>query len=195
MSNRISEIMDRINQLESELEKEVAKRHALMEEKFLAFGEEIKNIHQKAKVGAVRYLFNANLLFILSAPIIYSLIIAFVLLDIMVSFYQAICFPIYKIEKVKRKNYMTFDRHKLSYLNMIEKMNCLYCSYGNGVIAYAREVAAQTEKYWCPIKHSLRIHGVHKYYRSFEDYGDGDEYQEKLLEHQDELKGGDKKAD
>jgi len=187
MSNKISEIIDKINALEGELEKEVAKRHVLMEEKFLALGEEIKKMQQKAKISSLRYLANANILVILTVPIIYSLIFAFVLLDLLVSIYQAICFPIYKIEKVKRKDYLIFDRRKLTYLNFIEKINCTYCSYGNGVIAYAREIAARTEKFWCPIKHSLRKHGVHQYYRSFEEYGDGEEYHKRLIEHQKEL--------
>ncbi len=189
MDSKINEIIDKINQLEGELEKEVDKRHAIMEKKFLALGDEMKKIHHKVKVSAVRYVLNANILFILSAPIIYSLIIAFVLLDLMVTIYQAICFPIYKIEKVKRKEYFVFDRRKLEYLNIIEKINCTYCAYGNGVLAYAREIAARTEKYWCPIKHALRVKGVHKYYRSFEDYGDGDNYHDELIKHRNEIKG------
>jgi hypothetical protein len=105
----------------------------------------------------------------------------------MVSLYQAICFPIYKIQKVKRKGYFNYDRAKLPYLNIIEKLNCTYCSYGNGVIAYAREVAACTEKYWCPIKHDSKIKGAHAYYRNFEEYGDAKDYQTRLVKHQKEL--------
>ena len=55
--------------------------------------------------------------------------------------YQAICFPVYKIPKVRRRDYLVFDRHHLAYLNIIEKINCAYCSYANGAIAFMREVA------------------------------------------------------
>lgn len=29
--------------------------------------------------------------------------------------------------------YVVFDRRHLAYLNAIEKLNCAYCEYGNGV--------------------------------------------------------------
>jgi len=32
------------------------------------------------------------------------------------------------------------DRHHLAYLNVIEKLNCEYCGYANGVFAYVREI-------------------------------------------------------
>jgi hypothetical protein len=43
---------------------------------------------------------------------------------------------------------MIFDRTHLAYLNLVEKINCAYCSYGNGLAAYLREIAARTEQYW-----------------------------------------------
>lgn len=49
----------------------------------------------------------------------------------------------------------------LSYLNAIEKLNCVYCGYGNGVIAYGREIIARTEQFWCPIKHASKAAGEH----------------------------------
>ncbi len=189
MATKIDEIITHIRKLEEDLEKEFTKQSEKAKEKFTTLDDEISAKYHNAKIGVFRYLREANILFILSSPIIYSLIIAFALLDIMVTIYQVICFPIYKIEKVKRKDYFKYDRAKLPYLNIIEKLNCTYCSYGNGVIAYAHEIAARTEKYWCPIKHSLRKHGVHKYYRSFESYGDGDNYHQRLIEHQKELEG------
>jgi hypothetical protein len=57
---------------------------------------------------------------------------------------------VYRIPRVRRAEYLVVDRHHLQYLNGIERMNCLYCGYGNGVLAYAVEVAARTEQYWCP---------------------------------------------
>ena len=60
----------------------------------------------------------------------------FLLMDLFVTTYQAVCFPIYGIPKVRRSDYLVFDREDLPYLNAIEKFNCFYCSYGNGGAAY-----------------------------------------------------------
>jgi hypothetical protein len=87
---------------------------------------------------------NADMMHIVTAPVIYSLIAPFVLLDIFVTVYQAVCFLVYRIERVKRSDYLIFDR-----------INCAYCSYGNGLPADAREIAGRTEQYWCPIKHEV----------------------------------------
>ncbi len=54
----------------------------------------------------------------------------------------------------------------------LEKLNCAYCSYANGVIAYVREIAGRTEQYWCPIKHARRAIGAYSHYAQFHDYGD-----------------------
>jgi hypothetical protein len=72
------------------------------------------------------------------------------------------------------------DRHNLSYLNVIEKMNCMYCGYFNGVVAYAREMAARTEQHWCPIKHARRVGDIHSRYKYFLDYGDGKRYRKEI---------------
>jgi hypothetical protein len=123
-----------------------------------------------------RYLANARPLVVLTAPVIYSLIVPFVILDIWVSLYQAVCFRVYRIPQVRRGQFLVFDRAGLAYLNAVEKLNCAFCSYANGVIAYVREVAARTEQYWCPIKHARRVLGAHARYAGFEEYGDGETY-------------------
>jgi hypothetical protein len=107
-------------------------------------------------------------------------LIPFVLLDAAVAFYQWICFPVWGIARVPRRGYFVIDRHRLGYLNGIEKMNCLYCSYANGVIAYVREVAARTEQYWCPIRHGRRSRDPHARYDGFVPYGDAPGYRHGL---------------
>jgi hypothetical protein len=101
-----------------------------------------------------------------------------VLLDIGVTLFQAICFPIYGIPKVKRADYVIFDRQYLSYLNIIEKLNCAYCSYFNGIIGYIQEIAARTEQFWCPIKHAHHLCTLHSRYQNFIDYGDAESYRQ-----------------
>ncbi|MEI6529622.1 MAG: hypothetical protein WCN88_04515 [Candidatus Falkowbacteria bacterium] len=91
---------------------------------------------------------------ILSAPILWLPLIAILILDFFVTLYQAVCFPIYGLEKVKRSDYILVrDRNKLAYLEPIEKIGCMYCGYANGFFLYAKEIAGLTEKYWCGIMH------------------------------------------
>jgi hypothetical protein len=51
--------------------------------------------------------------------------------------------------KVRRSDYIILDRQKLRYLNSIERLNCAYCGYANGAIAYVQEIAGRTEQHWC----------------------------------------------
>jgi hypothetical protein len=81
---------------------------------------------------------------------------------------------------VPRRAYFVIDRHLLAYLNGIEKANCTFCSYANGLIGYVREVAACTEQYWCPIKHARAIVSPHQRYHLFVDYGDARGYRHEL---------------
>jgi hypothetical protein len=99
------------------------------------------------------------------------------MVDLAFTLYQHICFRAYGVSRVRRRDYLVNDRHKLVYLNTIEKVNCAYCGYTNGVIAYAREIIARTEQYWCPIRHARRVRGAHARYPRFFDYGDAEAYQ------------------
>jgi hypothetical protein len=103
------------------------------------------------------FLRDSNLLVLLTTPIIWFCLFPIVFLDLVFTMYQTICFPVYGIPKARRSDFVLFDRHRLAYLNLIEKLNCLYCAYANGVFAFVTEVAARTEQYWCPIKHALRM--------------------------------------
>jgi hypothetical protein len=102
------------------------------------------------------------------------------ILDLFVSFYQMTCFPIYGVAKVRRGNYIVFDRQQLEYLNIIEKFHCTYCAYGTGLIAYVEEIVARTEEYFCPIKHARKMLGTHARYARFLDYGDAADYEARL---------------
>lgn len=119
--------------------------------------------------------FLKDLFIILTAPVIYLQIIPALLLDVFVTIYQKICFPIYDIPPVDRSKYISFDRHKLNFLSPIKKINCLYCKYFNGVMSYVREVAARTEVFWCPLKNKFR-ESPHQYYNNFADRGEPREF-------------------
>ena len=94
--------------------------------------------------------------------------------------YQWVCFPIYGIARVRRRDYFTLDYHKLGYLNVIEKAHCVYCGYVNGFVAYVREIAARTEQYWCPTRHATPIPTPHQRYYLVVDYGDAEGYRRNL---------------
>jgi hypothetical protein len=109
-------------------------------------------------------------------PLLYLGIVPLLLVDLFILIYQAICFPIYGIPKVRRAEYVIFDRGKLHYLNGIERLGCRYCSYANGLMAYAVEVAGRTEQRFCPIKHARKILAPHSRYERFLPYGDAAAY-------------------
>ncbi|MFH1286931.1 MAG: hypothetical protein ABII02_04250 [Candidatus Magasanikbacteria bacterium] len=115
----------------------------------------------------------------LSAPFIYSVIIALVTMDILVEIYHRMCFPIYGLDYVRRREYIKIDRHKLSYLNWFQKINCVYCGYANGLLHYVSEIAGVTEAYWCGIQHqkSKTFHPT-SHQVSFLQYGDEKDYLE-----------------
>ena len=180
MNTTIEQILQQLADLQSKLQRELHERsnrlYVNVANGRVEFERRLREQNRALKIGLAKYIGNARLSVILTAPLIYSLIIPFVLLDIFVTVYQAICFPIYNIPKVKRSDYLNFDRMKLDYLNAIEKFNCAFCSYGNGIIAYVREVAARTEQHWCPIKHARRRLDMHNRYPKFTEYGDGEQY-------------------
>lgn len=192
MTTQLDALMDRLREVQAEIEVELAKRREQLrfhlENRRIVFEKEVLRIHRELKTRATRYLIDANPLMILSAPVIYSLIVPIALVDLWVMAYQAICFPIYKIPKVRRRDYLVFDRHHLAYLNIIEKINCAYCSYANGAVAFVREVASRTEVYWCPIKHARRVLGPHPHYQGFADFGDAEGFRERLAAMKDGAK-------
>jgi len=182
--DEITQLAGSIRALERQLEEALAKRRVELNYKvndgIVQFEHVVIVRHRLLKARLLSYIFGARPAMILTAPAIYSLIIPLVLLDLFVLVYQGLCFPVYGIPRVRRKDYMAFDRGRLAYLNAIETINCAYCSYANGLLAYVREVASRTEEYWCPIKHARRVLGVHPRYGSFVDYGDGDAYRHEL---------------
>lgn len=184
MNGRIDELMARIRELQTELEADLEQKRANfryhLENHRVRFEREVLALHRKFKRGALRYVLEAPVSFLLTAPVIYGALLPMLLLDLSVSLYQAICFRVYGIPRVVRREHFVYDRGLLRYLNWIERMNCLYCSYANGLMSYAREIVARTEQYWCPIKHARRLLDSHGRYARFFDYGDAERYRREL---------------
>lgn len=93
---------------------------------------------------------------VVSLPLIFSVFIPIVIADVWVEVYHRIGFWLYGLDYIPRNRYIRIDRHKLSKLNWIEKIGCIYCGYANGWFAYAQQIAATTEGYWCAIKHETK---------------------------------------
>lgn len=154
------------------------------------FEAEVREAHRRARAGWLHWIRSAEVRNALSAPFIYSMIVPFLLLDLGLSIYQAVCFRLYRIPLVDRTRYIVIDRHRLGYLNVIERLNCVYCGYANGLLAYAREITARTEQYWCPIKHARRVLDSHGRYARFLDYGDAEDWEAGLVRLRTELRAG-----
>lgn len=184
MANQIESLMERIKGLENELIQELQKKeqefYYEVIRKKVRFEREARKQHRALAQKIRHYLRQSDVLTILTAPVIWFCLVPGIFLDLAISVYQAICFPVYGIPKVRRSDYIVLDRQYLSYLNGIEKFNCLYCGYFNGLLAYVREVVARTEQYWCPIKHARKLKTVHNRYKNFLDYGDAKGYREKI---------------
>ena len=191
MNTRIRELLEQMQRLESELRDALHERetklHYHLVGKRIEFDRAVREAHKKLKVGWVRWLSRSKPLNVITAPVIYSLIVPLLFLDLSVSIYQAICFRAYGIPRVKRNQYIVIDRHHLAYLNPIQKIACAYCGYANGLMAYCREIASRTEQYWCPIKHAHKILDTHHRYAKFLDYAEAEDFARKTKEFRKEL--------
>ena len=184
MNDRISKILAQITALENDLRSAVHDQESRMffeiRGKRVEFEGSVKAAHNKLKTNFFRWLVTNRPQNLITGPIIYAMIFPLMMLDLCVSFYQWACFPIYGVTKVRRSDYIVFDRHQLGYLNFIEKFHCTYCEYGNGLMSYMAEILARTEEYFCPIKHAHKILGTHGRYKQFLNYGDAADYEARL---------------
>lgn len=192
MDSRIDEIAAQIKSLEDELMIELRKKQDeffyTLEDKKVKFQESVIKEGRSKIISSIKYLSSFPVLAVLTIPFIWSMMIPALMVDIFVTIYQSVCFPIYKIPKVKRKDYVVMDRYNLFYLDRVEKINCLYCEYFNGVIGYTREIAARTEQFWCPIKHAKPQMDMHSRYEKFFDFGDFEAYRKELNERRSDFK-------
>lgn len=120
---------------------------------------------------------------IIVIPIVSTCLIPIVITDIWIEIYHRTCFPLCRIPYVKRSNYIKLDRYKLKYLNIFQKIYCIYCGYANGVIQYWVKISGETENYWCSLQHEKGDGFVPpKHHKKFLEYGDKNEFKEKYPE-------------
>jgi len=181
MNENIRRILNEISELEEELatviDEQQERLHYRIEGSKIRFEENLRRIHHELKTGVLPWLRKSELRNIVSAPFIYAMIVPFVMLDVFLFVYQSVCFPLYRIPKVRRSNYVVVDRHHLGYLNVIEKVNCMFCGYADGLLSYTRQIVSRTEMYWCPIKHARKVLDPHRRYARFTDFETGEDYE------------------
>lgn len=191
VNEQIKKIVDKIYVLEEELRTLLYEQQSQFSYKVagkrVEFEKSIREAHKKLKTSWFYWFITVSPKHLLSGPFVYGLIIPLLMFDIGVSVYQSVCFRLYGISRVKRSAHIIFDHQHLAYLNIFEKINCLYCSYASGIISYGREIASRTEQYWCPIKHAHKLLDVHHRYTNFLDYGDAENYQENMAKVRKEL--------
>ncbi len=184
MNDKIKEMIEEIEALKLKLGEEISQHERDIsydiQNGYVQFEKEIFERQKQNMMHLWDWFREIPLLQLLSAPVVYMMIIPAILLDMMLFVYHSVVSRVFKIEFGKRNDYVVFDRQYLGYLNVIEKLNCLYCAYFNGVMQYASSIAARTELHFCPIKHAKKIAYKHEFYNTFLSYGDGDVYQEKL---------------
>lgn len=183
LKNRKEESIKSLEEFKEKLQNEIDNRldYLYAKKDFIkqALSKETKEKNKPYYRSFLVSLLHIHIRHLLSIPFIYAMIIPAIILDIFLEIYHRICFPLYGIPIVKRSDYFVLDRRFLSYLNWFEKFNCLYCSYFNNLIAYTREIAWRTEKYWCPIKHSKRLPDPHPHYEDFAEYIDWEDFRTK----------------
>jgi hypothetical protein len=189
MKSTIKDILAKIESLDTDLREEyirLSEKYGFsLEKRKVIFVEEIRKHNKAMKLPKWKFpLSMMNIRQIIAIPFILGMIIPAIFLDICITIYHAVAFPLYGIPRVKRYEYIIFDRRFLDYLNIIQKVQCLYCSYVNGLFAYAVEIAARTERYWCPLKAAHKPKFSHGWYKDFADYGNPEEWKEKY--HHDE---------
>ena len=176
MKSRIGQILEDIRlkkqEITNEYDKLKDKYGFKIEGKKIIWNKWKKEEFKKEKKSVLDSIFTVEFREFLSLPFIWGMLIPAIFLDICLFIYQNTAIRLYKIPLAKRSDYIVFDRKQLAYLNWIQKLDCIYCSYFNWLVQYAVEVAWRTEKYWCPIKHARKKAWSHDWEEFFADYWD-----------------------
>ena len=137
MKSTISRILQEIENKRKELAEEyerIKKKYNFEYIKWkITFSKEQKLENKKKKRSFWQTTKSTTFREYLSIPFIYSMMIPAVILDLFLFMYQQTAMRLYRIPLVKRSDYITLERKHLDYLNWVEKLNCIYCSYGNSL--------------------------------------------------------------
>ena len=96
MNEKIRHLLDQISALEDDLRQEVLAQEASalykIKGKRVEFEAVVRLAHRQLKTGFFRWLVTYRPQNLITGPIIYSMIVPMLLLDLCVSFYQLTCF-------------------------------------------------------------------------------------------------------
>ena len=84
--------------------------HNQIHKKKVRFGQEVKKAHRELTKKIGPYLRDASIQNILTALVIWFCLLPALFMDLVISIFQAICFPVYGIPKVRRSDYVVIDR-------------------------------------------------------------------------------------
>lgn len=177
-SNLKSRYDNKIDKISKEYDELKSKYEFRLDWKKIIWNKDRKKELKRLKKSVLDTIFWATIREILSFPFIWMMLIPAFILDLWLFIYQNTAIRLYKIPLAKRSDYIVFDRWQLAYLNWIQKINCIYCSYFNWLMQYAVEVAWRTERYWCPIKHAAKKNWEHDWECDFAEYWDPDWFKE-----------------
>ena len=108
--------MHSIKNLQQELKEEV-KRIRIetyeIRDRSIRFKDEVRAHHKSQLVRVFDYLRHARLRNIATAPMIWLCVFPALFMDLVISLYQAVCFAVSGIPKVRRADYMVMDRKYL----------------------------------------------------------------------------------
>jgi len=185
MNHTIHDMVTEIEAMKAKLKQEIAKEEKRaasyrVEGDFIIFDRENLQKQRAHMKHLWVWLREVPLIQLMTAPVIYGMVIPAVILDVFLFVYVRVVAPVFKLKFAKRRDFIVFDRHYLGYLNFFEKLNCVYCSYFNGLMFYAGSVAQTTELYFCPIKHAKRVAYGEEHFSKYLGYGDAENYHEKL---------------
>ena len=98
MNSRIRQILDQISALEIELNAAVQEQGGRLRYQLeghrVVFEKAIRQAHRRVKLGVFRWFLTVRPQNFLTMPIIYGMVVPLLGIDLFVSFYQLICFPV-----------------------------------------------------------------------------------------------------
>ncbi len=192
MNDQLKMILDNMKLLEAELHDELKSSQQRFQERFVASVAELRrsalDAQQRLETRSYKVFTLIFWRHVASIPFIYIMVVPFVFMDLMLTIYQQACFRLYAVPLARRAEHFVIDRQLLDNLNLVDKLNCMYCGYGTGLFSYGREIISKTEQYWCPIKHAQKTLSASQRYNEFLEYGDTEEYHRKVAEYRDELR-------
>src|SRR6185436_585928 len=106
MPTQIDDLLHHIERLEREIEEDVGRARERwryrIEAGRIRFDRDVRLAHQRLRQSIPRFIRESSPLNVLAGPVVYSMILPIALLDLWISAYQRICFPVFGISRVRR---------------------------------------------------------------------------------------------